>query len=732
MNWLFYLDDILIDEPVGFADITLRIKRDEQWHGIFFEATTNDLKFYGDAADYLMGKKGNEGFSAEVIFKAVVDCGEPDEIFEGKLDFRQYKEQCGGVCFVTIPVEQTGCTMTLRNRYDQKVDISDNIAFDKQTILPNYDGLNFAMELAAQELKVSADASVASGNDVVTLDYPFPNAFQADIMVRPTYGTVRDNSIDTGQLDSVVNNFEFTDDQQTPHISPQLLFEEAANCFPNEFVYNIRLKGSYHLDTTIGGQTDYLSNKLILWHGVGSIIDDGVLVDEDILPVAGPLPNFPANGTFDSLFTGTIVIPEGWGLYAFFFSHVATQFDDGETDFVITFEPETIFTVQANKSCPPTDAVVSLIHETASRITEAITDHCLTVKSDYYGRTDSEPYAAAADGCGSLRVLSNGLRIRNADTQNHFLSLKELFESLNPIDNIGMGIEPTGVYDIAVLRIEPVEYFYQDTEIIRHPNIPSAEKPTLPEQAYSIVKVGYKKWETENVNGLDEFNSNKEFRTSLKSINNTLDITSGFIAGGYPIEHTRQQSFAETGAADTKYDNDTFIICVTRAPYAYGNYAVEQGNIGNAANIYSPATAYNWRIRPMYNLIRWWKSIAQSYVNLVNTASKLLFSSGTGNLLAEGELAVYDPCKVDATLLAENDDLARSDILVGQDPIWKPDGMTYRYPMSLRDYNTIKTNPLGYIAAQCGSGEFEKGFIVNINYRIAKGDADITLRQKWV
>lgn len=735
MNFLFYLDDILIDEPVGFADITLRIKRDDQWHGIFFEATTNDLKFYGAAADYLMSKKRNEGFSAEVIFKAIVDCGEPDEVFEGKLDFRQYKEQCGSTCFVTIPVEQTGCTMTLRNRYDQKVDLSDNVAFDKQTILQNYDGLNFAMELAAQELKIGDRAESTEALTVTISDEPVWNTGTNNFngYISPVFGSITNGSL--GEFNNT-DIFQITE-QGANNIPPYPSFPTAIGtadlvtdhtCELSNTVASFRHKGTVNIQQSGVGTNQLLRLKLFRLP-VGL---DGTVFSNWVEEYSQDLyfMNFDGPVAFDVSASVPLTLTPGDFIYYGIFVDNGNRFNI--ESFVYTQDVESFFSLESNSVCPTTDAVVSLIHETASRITEAITDKCLNVKSDYYGRTDSEPYAAVEDGCGSLRVLSNGLRIRNAVTQNHFLSMKELFESLNAIDNIGMGIEPSGVYDIERLRIEPVEYFYQDTEIIRHPNIPAAEKPTLPDQAFSIVKVGYKKWETENVNGLDEFNSNKEFRTSLKSINNTLDVTSGFIAGGYPIEHTRQQSFADTGAADTKYDNDTFIICVIRALYAYGNYIVEQGNIGNASNIYSPATAYNWRIRPMYNLIRWWKSIAQSYVNLINTASKLFFTSGVGNILAKGDLPAYDPCKVEAVLLAENDDLDRTDISEGKDPIWKPDAVTYRYPMSLKDYNTIKASPLGYIAYQCGSGQFEKGFIVNINYRIAKGDADITLRQKWV
>jgi len=727
LTWQFYLDDILIEEPVGFADISLLIKRDPQWHGIFFEASTNDLQFYGDGAEYLRGKKQELGFSAEVTFKAIVSCdNEPDEVFSGKLDFRRYKEKCGTNCFVVVPVEQEGCTMTMRNRYDQKVDLSDNIAFDKQTILPNYDGLNFGMELAAQELKLGDSAESVEPTTVMISDEPVWNNGTNNFngYISPVFGNVSNSSFGDFNTTDI---FQITE-QGANNIPPYPSFPTAIGtadlvtdhtCELSNAVANFRHKGTVNIQQSGVGTNQLL--RLKLWRLPVGL--DGTNFANWVEEYSQDLyfMNFDGPVPFDLSDTVPLTLTPGDFIYYGIFIDNGNRFNI--ESFEYTQDVESFFSLETNSVCPPTDAVVSLIHETASRITEAITDRCLTVKSDYYGRTDSQPYAAADDGCGSLRVLSSGLRIRNADNATHFLSLKELFEWLNGIDNIGMGIEGSQ------LRIEQTEYFYQDVEIARHPAIPAADFDAQPDSAYSIVKVGYKKWEIENVNGLDEFNSNKEFRTSLKSISNPLDITSGFVAGGYPIENTRQQSFADTGAADTKYDNDTFIICVNRAPYAYGNYAVEQGNIVNPANIYSPSTAYNWRIRPMYNLIRWWKSIAQSYVNLANTASKLFFSAGVGNILAEGELA--DACNVTYGVLPENHDLAKQDVALAKDylPIWKPETITYRYPMSLKDYNTIKAAPNGYIYAQCG--EFVKGFITNINYRIAKGDAEITLKLKW-
>lgn len=712
IDWTFYIDNIEYEQPLGFADIVIRAKRDDNWHGIFFEASTSDLTFYGDAAAYLVNIKETQGFAADVTFKAVANCGQDNDVLIGRLDFRKYKKSCGNECLVTIPVEMEGCTMTLRNRYDQKVDLSNNKAFDGVTVMPSYSGLNFPMDLPAQELRAAVEGYVADGGDVIDLAI-FPLDTER-FWVRPTYGREIYNSINEGQL--IPSVFAASDNGVSDSIiSPVLLLNDEISCFDGDFDYQVRLKGSYDIVYTIS-DIDTLRLRVCIGEFPTTLTDLHV---QDL-----PFTGTTAVGTFDYTYSGTVALASGDGFYVFL-----ECLNNGVLVSVIgnevVFDQETYVNINANKSCPPTEATVSLIHETASRITEAITDRCLTVKSDYYGRTDSEPYAAAADGCGSLRVLSSGLRIRKAENPVHFMSLKDLFEGLNGIDNIGMGIEGDQ------LRIEPVEYFYQNTEIMRMPFIPKAQSALDDTEAYSIIKVGFKKWETEGINGLDEFNSNKEFRTSLKNISNSLDITSNFIAGGYPIELTRQQSFAESGGADTKYDNDNFIICVVRQGYAYGGYAVEQGNIDNAANFYSPATAYNWRIRPFYNLMRWWKSIAQSYANLVNTTSKFIFSAGTGNLEAEGQLSAGDACKQEAGVKSENDDLLRADFATLPSPIWKPETIQFIYPMSVKDFNLIKANPYGYVYYQCGQGDFAKGFITNLLYKPAKGEADITLRLKW-
>jgi hypothetical protein len=46
-------------------------------------------------------------------------------------------------------------------------------------------------------------------------------------------------------------------------------------------------------------------------------------------------------------------------------------------------------------------------------------------------------------------------------------------------------------------------------------------------------------------------------------------------------------------------------------------------------------------------------------------------------------------------------------------------------------YRALKAAPYGFISYQCGNGEYEKGFIKEIKFQVAKGKATFTLKKKW-
>jgi len=730
MDYKFYLDDTEIEEPIGWSDLELSMRRDEKTHGIQFEVSTGTLKFYGQAADYLIEQRTNYGIKANVLFTAQEFCDSPYEPVEeivGRLNFGKYKKICGEQCIVELPLEEDSCKIVFKNKYDQKVDIDKTTTFNGTTALADYAQLGVELDLKAKALQAAVDGSVDQAGDVI--EYDGGSLITGSLhYFRPTYNIQRYNNIATGQLQAV-NNYECNAGcVNIGPITPQLLFDDVIECFDGTFTYNIRKKGVVTI--TDGGSLFHIKLLIVKWDAVGNIFDDAELVQEITLFDGLPTPPTDPVQPFDGTATGTVTIPAETGLYALLNVGMST----GTWHLKIEFDSDTYFTLNAIKICPDTQVKSYLIHETLSRVAEAITDNCVRVSSSYYGRTDSQPFAFDSDGCGGLRMLTSGLKIRRAPEDRFFASMKDLFEGLNPIDNIGFDITPdednAGKF---IMNIEQVDYFYRDEEVFIIDAIPVGTSELQESMHYSRVLVGYKKWEVESLNGLDEFNSTREYRTSLDTVSNTLDITSTLIAGSYPIEHTRLQNFAETGAADTKFDNDIFIITLKRMAY---DFEVEQDNVASASNFFDPATVYNFRLSPLRNLMRWYKTIAPGYANINSSENKLFFSAGTGNLIATGEVieGAYDQlCKLEAMPLIESQNLFTTNFARAVDytPLWQNETFAHEYPLNIAEYKSIKANPYGYISYQCGNGQYEKAFIKEIKFKPAKGMATFSLIKKW-
>lgn len=725
-------DDLIIEEPIGFDDLQISLKRDDKLHGMTFEASTSTLQFFGEAANFLRDQKKANGVLSSVTYQALAKCeGQDDyeEVLFGRLNFGKYKESCGDSCLVSIPWEEESCKIILNSRFDQKVDLDKNISFDNHTPLNEYPGLGVEIELPAKNSREALDGSVAEGGS--NPDIPeFAQTGSGDIHsgVRPTYDIQRFNSIDTGNL-IPINDVTFDNSDFSQPMTPQLLFENTINCLSGDMVMTARIKGSINviLESVFDGYINSIEVRLVKWDATGSFFDADIIDSQVIF--TGSSTN--VSQSFDRSYNiPSLTLQEGEGLYNYIYIKSNLEiFTIAGTTIDVTFDPETFINIVANKACPPTTAKTYLVHESLSRVIEAVTEGCIRVKSEFYGRTDSLPFAFPTDGCGGLRTLTSGLYIRKAEEPKFFASPKELIDGLWAIDNIGIGTEPDPIIPGRfVLRVEGVEYFYQDVELLEMDGVPKAEKETEETRHYSKIEVGYSEWEPESINGLDEINSTREYRTRINNLNSTLTIVSNLITGSYLIENTRQQSFAESGGADTDRDNDIFLIVLKRDD----GLKVEQGNVTNPEGMYSPETLFNYRISPIRNLMRWYKSILPSLPNFSNIA-ELMFNSGTGNFTAKGEMTATD-CKQENKAVAENESVYTT-IYNSQDhflPIWENERINIpEYPLSLADYKKIKNNPYGYISFQCGDGEYEKGFIVEMKYTIATGKASFTLRKKY-
>lgn len=406
--------------------------------------------------------------------------------------------------------------------------------------------------------------------------------------------------------------------------------------------------------------------------------------------------------------------------------------NDEAKAFRINLEAGAYFNLSNLSYVPPSKSKVYAINEVISRIAESITNGNLRAYSSYFGRIDSQPYSHSIDGCGSLEVITDGIRIRGQENRIpgkpsvFAVSLQDVFEGLNPIHNIGMGIEPDTLRPgYNRLRVERWSYFYSDEVVFSCDGVNELTIDAEQREVFSSFQFGYNEWEAEQYTGLDEFLTKRSYRTTLSSVSNDYVQLSKFIASGYALEITRR--IGENNSKDWRYDKKTFIVCCKRDED--GDMVVELGNVISPQNIIDPDTLYNYRISPLRNALRWVQRVFETY-RVINDGAKLIFTDGDANYFASGEMD-SESCKLEAGVILENQTI---DINVFADsadavPFLRAERVNFKYPMNSSDYKHLLSNPYGLIAytTDCEDGF---GWIDKIRYKPEEGIASFTLIPK--
>jgi hypothetical protein len=504
-----------IEEPGGWEEFSLKIKRHEERHGTFRELQETTFRFYGEAMDLLKLEK--ETYGIRGIYTLVIEgkCGDAwEEEYRGRISFDSYKFICGDYCYVSVGVDQVGPLVDFINRFDQKVDLTNSLAFDGTTALTDYPDLSRQIVLPSKAILLRSSASNQSANEYTISDdsgwFPVSGTGQMDGAINIPFQSVEVNSIKDFSVEPIIDYLNWSNylEQLEPIVYNNP--EQGLNCIGTQFAIEFRVKGSYK--NLLGGSGNH-AITLTLKKGIGDFVSSTItLVNGWTIHSAGN--NNILTQPFDITYTGTITVNPGERIFVGLFLRYFKS-TNYTTDVRIQIDPETFIKISVISKCDYTKAKVSMVNEVTSRVIESITNNQLKLTSDYYGRTDSLPFASVADGCGSLRALSTGLDIRRAKLADGsdpkmFLSMKDIFESLNAIDNIGIGAEGNDK-----IRIENWKYFYQDDVIFTCRDIETLENQVKEKDHYSVFKTGYEKWEAEDFNGLDEFLTKREFRTAL-------------------------------------------------------------------------------------------------------------------------------------------------------------------------------------------------------------------------
>ena len=638
MNWRFTIidrDNISheIQEPVGWDAIEIDILRDENTHGIIFDYQGKDMKYYGDAMRLLRTEYETYGSQGNMVLVIEQSCNEVlTELYRGKFLFLQYDYSSGTECFVKIPIENTGDVIDLTTKWDQKVDLSTTVAFDGVTALDSYSKLGFDLTLPSKGIiiedrsiknvetveSVSFSPSEYWGTIEFALDDKFSEignySFNATTVISDTIASFSTENPDSIRLPNAPSGqisqglfytslpefpqykvFSDTEMNTEKWFNPSIL-SPAINYQQGTTNYEVDIQAgtlAYKIDCEIKVLEDsdyvrlsrsnlYLAKKDI--NGTISFINvqhiyDKMIGSDDGVGI-GELTNYVFKIDISlSYSNNTFVLNKGDEIFLF----MSVAFDglippNTNLHFKITTKPTSFFSFKTLSKTQPSNTKAFLINEVISRISETITNNKIKAYSDYFGRTDSQPYAVSSNGIGSMEALAKGIYIRNQQNRivgqpNVFsLSMKDVFEGIEPIHHIGFGIENDPNREgFKRLRVEHWKHFYTNDTIMECIGVNNIQRKMVESKSYSTFQFGYDKYEAEQYNGLDEFLTKRTFRTTLNGIKSELVKVSKFIASGYAWEITRRKN---TDSSDWRFDNDTFIVCCKNGIILSGEYAI--------------------------------------------------------------------------------------------------------------------------------------------------------------
>ena len=710
------------EEPIGWDSFESILKRNDKYHGISAEYSDLDIKFWDITSKSIIDSAYNTSIDEEVIFTVENDGVEE---YRGVLDLGEYSKVNDKYEYIKVKVGDIGIQTTFNNRIDQKVDLNSETTMDGDPITLFSQNLNRPIKLPCVPLRL--ESSLTNNNEfnlkgdisdefrnVGIRYYSFP--FDVDGSVNselcPTVSPEEYNypnsdtpyifSID--KVDDIVSktgliklNSKFKIDVSHQVVNGIHDLAPFYNSLPSSAVdlltyrlviYRKRINQA-NVDLYDSGELYPLSYSKNLWNEV----INGINYQRMTVNLLGEL-NLNATFNYDYEVEDTVHCT-----FSFWIKSNLTYQVPGfgvSAGLKVSIGNKSKVAIQGLSIYPDSTAKVGMVHDVLSRIAKNISG--AYVRSSFYSRPDSDINSTTAYGKGSLKAIVSGLRLRNVLPtygQNIMsISFLDMMKGLAPIDNVGWGWLGNQLY------VEDWSFFYNNTIVMTINDPVYLERKANNAALFSRVKCGYEKFETDGINGLDTFCSEREYSSTLKTADNKLEIISKFIADSYAIEKTRRMQ-GQKATTDSPYDEDIFIICLRKNSQGY---SVDQGCNATFADystnpygdyiptLISQNKVYNARISPVRNLKRWSNSILM----YKRTDDFIRFSSGSGNYNARIAVLVdngftYNYDYQNSNIVRENDDVNCTNILMSEII------QVNNQPLSLAQFNTIKANPYGTV-----------------------------------
>lgn len=737
------LGSLVINEPDGWKDCRLKLERDKNFHSLI-EYFDGSFIFYGDngivngGIDYIKEVEQTQGFDAQITITIEVsfDGYTYDPLFTGQLNLSLAQEIPDNK--IQVPIVRDDFWSKFINRLDTPVNIQSQLSLDNEDV-NQFDSVNLNLTpqvLQAKYLNEQDDGEYSefdgvgyyqiTPNNIVLSEiedtYSLPFAYNADIPVwwlDAAYDGLYhfDLRAEISQLVNVLGNNVLSELVSGGLTSPTTFVfvkneETAINFSRVDNVASYNGSSVYSCwDTPPGGGVIALGSTIF------SYSTSIQLKKGDVIRVY--LHRTSGSDNVKAFLWGKNGTP------CLDTSFLPKDVQSGQPPGMVDIP--TYFSVIAETVYPESNAFSFLVHDAAGQICDRIISQYQSFYSEHLGSNDTIYRQYNADGCGWKYAIAKGLQIRQYSLieKPFFLSFNQWWKGINPILCLGLGYEE--INGSQVVRIEEMDHFYDASSTsLDISNVRQITRVYDQDVIFKTVRVGYSKWQSEDVSGIDDPQTKHTYATRFVKTGTELIIESDFIGASLAIETTRRKTRLKS--ADYKFDNDTFIIAINPTPTVVSpetspnvvDFLPElDENFTSITNLLFSETRYNSRITPARNLMRWIRYVSgclQSYID-----SKFKFASGEGNYDMTSDMSnVSDGCNEYKPEIAENEDIP-----VYNDPLHLALQYEIKVPLEWEDYLTIRENRKKAIGISQTTTGHVKFFIDTLEYELVKGIATI-------
>lgn len=391
----------------------------------------------------------------------------------------------------------------------------------------------------------------------------------------------------------------------------------------------------------------------------------------------------------------------------------------GDVDGVMDWG-ESFLTITADTVYPETTCEAFLIHDVGQAILDRKIGGSNRVYSEYFGSQYTNGRTYSSDGCAWRYALTKGLHIRQYTLSEKpiYISFDDFWSGANAIFNLGLGYEQDpDTPSNEVIRIEPKEYFFDSSSnSVTLSNINNIEVGYETDLIFKKIEIGYQKWESENIRGIDDPQTKHTYATIFNKIGKEISFYSKFIGASLAWETTRRKSTEKS--KDWRLDNDLFILSLNTTPAATDVYNPElDENYASITGLLNSEDRYNSRITPGRNFLRWrpfFNGCLQLYFS-----SDYVFSGGEGNtdMVSNFSEAVCDGAIYTA------DFSEKQNIDVTASKLFTHNKWEFEHPLTWTQYKSIRDNRTRSIGlSRTGSGH-QAFFVIELSYEITSARA---------